>query len=71
MERLGSEYDVLNKVSSKMVHPTAWAILSADQGPERFAEACEILYIHGAKNLAIVAAQFMPHIRSHGLKHKP
>lgn len=36
------EYDAINKVCSKLVHPTAWAILTEDIGSHRFPEARQI-----------------------------
>jgi hypothetical protein len=66
---LAEEYKIVNRLCSKMIHPTAWALLTDDLGPARFPEGREILYGTGATYFAMVCEQFMPHIRKHGLSH--
>lgn len=68
---LQGEYRAVNKVASKFVHPTAWALLTADQGSARFPDARELFWGCGALYFATVCAEFMPHIRQYGLRHKP
>jgi hypothetical protein len=68
---LGDEYEGMNKLCSKLVHPTAWSLFTADVGSERFPEVSEIFLLYGAKYRAIVFAEFLPHIRRWGLRRKP
>ena len=65
------EYETINKVCSKFVHPTAWSLFTADIGSERFPEARDIFYGCGAKYFATIFAEIAPHIRKWGLRHKP
>jgi hypothetical protein len=68
---LKKEFDTMNKLCSKFVHPSAWSLLTADRGPERFPQASEILFVYGVTNFMRVCAAFMPHIRQYGLRPKP
>lgn len=65
---LKKEFSVVNRLCSKFVHPTAWSLLTADRGPERFPDASELLCVFGVKYFAMICAAFMPHIREHGLR---
>lgn len=65
------EYDTVNKVCSKFVHPTAWSLFTADIGSERFPGARNIFYGCGAQYFATIFAEMGPHIRKWGLRHKP
>lgn len=65
------DYETMNQVCSKFVHPTAWSILTEDIGSERFPAADELFYTCGAQYFATVMAEIMPHIRQWGLRHKP
>src|SRR5665213_101660 len=68
---LKKEFSSINRLCSKFVHPTAWSLLSAHQGTDRFPQASEILFVYGAKYFMTVCAALMPHIRQHGLRPKP
>jgi hypothetical protein len=65
------EFETINKVSSKFIHPTAWSLLTADIGAERFPEARDLFFAYGALYFATVFAEVRPHIRKWGLRHKP
>lgn len=65
------EYEIINKVCSKFVHPTAWSLFTADMGAERFPEARDIFYGCGAQYFATVCAEIIPHIKKWGLRHRP
>jgi hypothetical protein len=71
--RVGMEeqYNTMNKVCSKFVHPTAWSLLTADTGTARFPDARDIFFVCGAEYFATVFAEIAPHIRRWGLRHKP
>jgi hypothetical protein len=68
---LGDAYDGMNKLCSKLVHPTAWSLFTAEVRSERFPEVSEIFLVYGAQYYAMVLAEFRPHVRQWGLRHKP
>jgi hypothetical protein len=68
---LKKEFSTVNKLCSKLVHPTAWSLLTNDKKAERFPQASEILFVFGAKYFMTLCAAFMPHIRQYGLRPKP
>jgi hypothetical protein len=65
------EYETMNKVCSKFVHPTAWSLFTADLGSLRFPDARDVFYGCGAQYFAMVFAEIAPHVRKWGLRHKP
>jgi hypothetical protein len=69
--KMTEEYECVNKLCSKFVHPTAWSLFTAESGAARFPEAGEIFFVCGAQYFASVFAEFLPHIRRWGLHHKP
>jgi hypothetical protein len=68
---LKHEFSAVNQLCSKFVHPTAWSLLTADQGPARFPEASELLFTFGVQYFMTVCDAFMPHVRKHGLRPRP
>lgn len=68
---LGDAYEGMNKLCSKLVHPTAWSLFTAEVGSERFPEVSEIFLVYGAWYYSMVLAEFLPHVRQWGLRHKP
>jgi Family of unknown function (DUF5677) len=64
-------YEAMNKVCSKMVHPTAWAILTEDVGSRRFPEARQIFYGSGSEYTMEIYISIKDHIHQFGLRHKP
>lgn len=69
--KLRAEYDNMNRVCSKFVHPSAWSLFTGDQGLARFPSAGEIFYVYGVKYFAMVYAEIRPHVRKYGLHHRP
>lgn len=67
---LGDAYDGMNKLCSKLVHPTAWSLFTAEVGSERFPEVSEIFLVYGAQYYAMIFAEFLPHVRQWGLRHE-
>jgi hypothetical protein len=67
---LKKEFGTVHKLSSKLVHPTAWSLLTAYQGNTRFPEASEILFTFGLKYFMMIGDAFMSHIRKYGLRPK-
>jgi hypothetical protein len=65
------EFDCINKVCSKFVHPTVWSILTEDIGSARFPDAKDLLYGFGATYFLDVYVRFKEHVEAHCLKHKP
>jgi Family of unknown function (DUF5677) len=65
-----AEYETLNRLCSKFVHPTAWSLFTSDVALERFPGACEIFYGNGALHFTSVFATIAPHVRQWGLRHK-
>lgn len=68
---LRDEYDNLNRVCSKFVHPTAWSIFAVDELQSRFPSAGDILFGYGMKYFATVYAEIRPHVKKFGFRHKP
>ena len=68
---MSEDYETLNKVCSKFVHPTAWSLFTADIGSARFPEARDIFYGCGAQYFATVCVEITAHIKIWGLKYKP
>lgn len=68
---LSGKYEAMNRICSKFVHPTAWALLTADEASAGFPQAQELFYLCGTEYFATVCAVFMPHIRQYGMRHKP
>ena len=68
---LKDEFDAVNQVCSKFVHPTSWSIFTAELGTDRFRDARDIFYTCGAQYFSMAFAEIAPHIRKWGLRHKP
>jgi hypothetical protein len=68
---LNDEYEAINKLCSKLVHPTAWSLFTADVGSRRFPGASEILFMCGALYASMVYGDFLPHVKKWGLRHRP
>lgn len=68
---LASEYDTMNQVCSKFIHPTAWSLLTADARTARFPKAGELFYRYGARYFATISAEIRLHVENYGLRHKP
>ena len=67
--QLEVEYNRINTLSSKLIHPTSWSLFTADQGNDRFTEACPLFFSQGAMYLSAIRAALVRHIKAHGLKH--
>ena len=51
---LQDDYETMNQVCSKFVHPTAWSIFTAELGSARFPDARDIFYTCGAQYLSLI-----------------
>jgi hypothetical protein len=67
---MGKEFETVNKVCSKFVHPTAWSLLTDDVALERFPEGVELLFASGAKYFVTIYAEILSHVTKCGLRHK-
>jgi hypothetical protein len=67
---LRSEYDRMNKFTSKFVHPTASSIFDAGRGNLYFPYATKIFYLYGARYFRRAFYALKAHVESNGLKHK-
>jgi hypothetical protein len=67
---MGKEFETVNKVCSKFVHPTAWSLLTADVAAERFPEGVDLLFASGAKYFVTIYVEILGHVTKWGLRHK-
>lgn len=65
-----SEYDSINTLCSKFVHPTSWSLFNLAEVSTLFPIGRELLFSLGAKYMAMVYAEVRPHIEKYGLRHK-
>jgi len=61
---LQDDYEAMNKVCSKLVHPMAWSLFTAEAGTKRFSGASEIFFMCGALYRSMIYGEFMPHVRN-------
>jgi hypothetical protein len=72
MVGLKDEYEVVNRLCSKLVHPTAWSLIAAHEGQNRMNRADELfVQLSMQYFMSIFDDGFLPHIRQWGLRHKP
>lgn len=64
------EYDSINRLCSKFVHPTSWSLFHLSEVSTQFPMAPELLFSYGAKYMAMVYSEVRPHITKYGLRHK-
>jgi len=65
------EFKIMNKVCSKLVHPTVWSILTEDIGSKRFPDAYELFYLNGVTYFSEMFDITRTHIKKYGMKSKP
>jgi hypothetical protein len=68
---MGEEFATMNKVCSKLVHPTVWSILTEDIGSARFTDAEDLFYVNGAKYFTEIYVLLKEHVEKYGINHKP
>jgi len=68
---MAEEFDTVNRIASKLVHPTAWSLLTDDIKDQRFPQAGELFYGTGAKYALTVAVTVQDHVKQFGMRHKP
>lgn len=62
------EYDCMNRVCSKLVHPTAWSILAVNKGENAFSQARPLLFTMGAGYGCDLFAAIRDHNAVYGIK---
>jgi hypothetical protein len=65
------DYACMNKVCSKLVHPTAWSVLAMNKGENSFSQAREIFFIAGVQYGCDLYLAIQAHNATHGMKPKP
>jgi len=68
---LVDEFDIINKICSKLVHPTPWSVLTEDQGSARFPDAYEVFYYFGTLYFSDMFMRLKEHIKQYGVKSAP
>ncbi len=64
------EYDCMNRVCSKLVHPTAWSIIAVNKGENAFSQARPLLFTMGAGYGCDLFATIRDHHAVYGIKPK-
>ncbi len=64
------DYSCMNRVCSKLVHPTAWSILAVNKGDNAFTQARPILFQAGAQYGCDMYLAIKSHHDSYGMKPK-
>ncbi len=65
------EYDIINKVCSKLVHPTVWSVLTEDIGSARFPDAYEVFYLYGTTYFSEMFNLLNEHVKQYGPASRP
>jgi hypothetical protein len=65
------EYLCMNRVCSKLVHPTAWSILAVNKGEDAFSQSRPILFQAGAQYGCDLYMAIKEHSAAHGMKPNP
>jgi len=64
------EYLSMNRVCSKLVHPTAWSILAVNRGDDAFSQSRPILFQAGAQYGCELYLAIKEYSAAHGMKPK-
>jgi len=65
------DYLCMNRVCSKLVHPTAWSVLSVNKGENAFSQSRPILFQAGGQYGCEVYVTIKEHNATYGMKPKP
>jgi hypothetical protein len=65
------EFDRINRVCSKLVHPTAWSILAVNKGDDAFSQSRPLLFTLGVGYLCDLFLAAKEHHATHGMLPKP
>jgi hypothetical protein len=65
------DYVCMNRVCSKLVHPTAWSVLAMNKEHNSFSQSRQIFFQCGAQYGCDVYLAIKTHNATHGMKPKP
>jgi hypothetical protein len=65
------DYSCMNRVCSKLVHPTAWSILAVNKGENSFSQSRQIFFQSGVQYGCDLYLAIKAHNATHGMKAKP
>jgi hypothetical protein len=65
------DFACMNRVCSKLVHPTAWSVLAVNKGENSFSQAGEIFFSAGVQYVCDLYLAVQEHNATHGMKPKP
>jgi hypothetical protein len=68
---LKEEFAAMNRVSSKLVHPTAWSVLAMNPGTNSFPDSRDILFLSGLGYMAQVLIATKEHNDRQGMVPNP
>jgi hypothetical protein len=71
MVGMKEEFVCMNKVCSKLVHPTAWSILAVNKGDNAFTQGRPVLFQAGGRYGCEVYLAVKEHNAKHGMRPKP
>jgi hypothetical protein len=67
MVGLKEDYAAVNRVCSKLVHPTSWSVLAMNKGTNSFPGAGELLFLYGVGYLAQITIATREHNVKQGM----
>ncbi len=65
------DYACMNRVCSKLVHPTAWSVLAVNKGENAFSQSRSILFTCGVQYGCDLYLAVKEHAATHGMMPKP
>jgi len=65
------DFACMNRVCSKLVHPTAWSVLAMNKGENSFSQSRQIFLSAGARYGCDLYLAIREHNATHGMKPKP
>jgi len=66
-----ADYTYINRVCSKLVHPTAWSLLAMNKEDNSFSQSLEMFFGYGVMYLGEVYLAIKTHDETHGMKPSP
>jgi hypothetical protein len=65
------DFACMNRVCSKLVHPTAWSVLAMNKGENSFSQSRQIFFSAGVQYGCDLYLAIQAHNATHGMKPKP
>ena len=65
---LKEDYASVNRVCSKLVHPTSWSVLAMNKGTNSFPDARDLLFLYGVGYLAQITIATREHNTKQGMR---